>query len=185
VAVVCAILYLILVVRENIWCWFFAFVSTALFIYLFHSVALLSESVLNIYYLLMAVYGWMQWRKKDAGESKIQCWPAKVHWSILISCLVLTPVVGYIMSSLGASFPYLDAFVAILSVFATVMVAKKVFENWYYWLLVDTLSIYLFWQKQLYFVAALYVVYIALIFVGIKIWKQRLDTQSSSPHLRQ
>lgn len=181
VAVVCAVLYVVLVVRENIWCWFFAFVSTALFIYLFHSVALLSESVLNIYYLIMAVYGWMQWRKKEEKEElKIQRWSIKIHGIIFLSSVILTPIIGTLMASLGAAFPYLDAFVAILSVLATIMVARKVFENWYYWLLIDSISIYLFWQKQLYFVAALYVIYIVLIFMGIRAWNQ-----SSSPHLRQ
>ena len=178
VAVICAILYLVLVVRENIWCWFFAFVSTALFIYVFHAVALFSESLLNIYYLVMAVYGWWQWRQKESKiPLKIQRWQVKTHGIILLLSLVLTPFLGYYMASVGAAFPYLDAFVAILSVIATIMVAKKVFENWYYWLLIDSLSIYLFWQKQLYFVAALYVIYIVLIFVGIKAWNKIEQSQ--------
>ena len=175
VAVICAVLYLVLVVRENIWCWFFVFFSTALFIYLFHKGALFSESLLNVYYLVMAVYGWRQWvNKVDKSEVKIHFWSNKIHFIIAIGTLILTPIVGYYMASIGAAFPYLDAFVAILSVVATVMVTKKVFENWYYWLLIDTLSIYIFWQKQYYFVAALYVVYIILIFVGIKAWKKTL-----------
>ncbi len=179
-AVVCAVLYLVLVVRENIWCWFFAFVSTALFIYLFHEGALFSESLLNVYYLVMAVYGWRQWlNKTDKEEVKIHFWSIKVHFSIAIAAAILTPVIGFYMESIGAAFPYLDAFVAILSVIATVMVTKKVFENWYYWLLIDSLSIYIFWQKQYYFVAALYVAYIVLIFVGIKAWNNALNNQKS------
>ena len=175
VAVICATLYLILVVKENIWCWFFAFISTALFIYLFHSVSLLSESLLNIYYLIMAIYGWLQWKNKsNKKHNKIQFWHLSTHIKIVSITLLLTPIVGYFMASLGASFPYVDAFVAMLSVIATVMVAHKVFENWYYWLVVDSISIYLFWQKQLYFVAALYVIYIVLIVVGIKAWKKTL-----------
>ncbi len=178
VAVVCAVLYLVLVVRENIWCWFFAFVSTALFIYLFHEGALFSESLLNVYYLVMAVYGWRQWlNKTDKEEVKIHFWSNKMHFSIAIAAAVLTPLIGFYMASIGAAFPYLDAFVAILSVVATVMVTKKVFENWYYWLLIDSLSIYIFWQKQYYFVAALYVAYIVLIFVGIKAWNNALNNQ--------
>ena len=178
VAVICAVLYLVLVIRENIWCWFFAFVSTAIFIYLFHQVSLLSESILNVYYLVMAIYGWWKWQNKDGiNETKITNWQVKTHGLIIVSGLVLAPIVGYLMADLGASFPYLDAFVAIFSVFATVMVAYKVFENWYYWLVVDTLSIYLFWQKQLYFVAALYMAYLALIYIGIKAWKKTLVSE--------
>ena len=178
VAVICAVLYLILVVRENIWCWIFAFVSTALFIYLFHEGALFSESLLNVYYLVMAVYGWRQWLNKTGKkEIEIHYWSNKAHVLIAIGTVALTPVVGYLMASIGASFPYLDAFIAILSVAATIMVTRKVFENWYYWLLIDTLSIYLFWQKQYYFVAALYVAYIVLIFIGIKAWKKTMLLQ--------
>jgi len=175
VAVVSALLYLVLVVRENIWCWFFAFVSTAIYIYLFYSVALLSESVLNAYYLVMAVYGWWQWHKgKSHDATRIKRWGFSIHIKILVVCTLLVPIVGYGMSQLGAAFPYLDAFVALLAVVATLMVAYKVFENWYYWLLIDTLSIYLFWQKQMYLTALLFVIYIALIFVGIKHWKMLL-----------
>ncbi|HHL32526.1 MAG TPA: nicotinamide riboside transporter PnuC, partial [Oceanospirillales bacterium] len=85
---------------------------------------------------------------------------------------VLTPLMGYGMLKLGASFPYMDAFVAIFSVFATLMVAYKIFENWYYWLIIDTISIYLFWQKQMYYTTLLYLIYIVLIFVGIKSWQK-------------
>jgi len=171
-AVVTAILYLILVIKENIWCWPFAFVSTAIYVYLFHSVALLSESLLNIYYLVMAVYGWWQWRKKlQSPALKIQQWRLMTHLKIISGCLLLTPVIGFFMTKLGASFPYIDAFVLVMAVIATLMVAKKVFENWYYWLIIDTISIYLFWQKQMYLTALLFVVYIALIFAGIRAWK--------------
>ena len=179
VAVLSAILYLILVVKENIWCWFYAFISTAIFIYLFYNVSLLSESLLNFYYLIMAVYGWWQWHKKDKDESqKIHNWQLNRHIKIIGVSIILTPIIGYLMTKLGASFPYLDAFVSILAVIATVMVAYKVFENWYYWLLVDTLSIYLFWQKQMYLTALLYVVYIVLILVGIKAWQKIMAKQN-------
>lgn len=176
VAVICAILYVVLVIKENSWCWFFAFVSTALFIYLFHQVSLLSESLLNIYYLVMAVYGWWQWSSTKAMKTlRIQRWSMKRHSLIVVGCLLLTPLLGYFTASLGASFPYIDALVALLSVVATYMVTKKVFENWYYWLFIDSVSIYLFWQKQLYFVAALYVGYLVLVFIGIKTWKKTMQ----------
>lgn len=180
VAVLCALLYLILVVKENIWCWFFAFISTAIFIYLFYHVSLLSESLLNIYYLVMAVYGWWQWRQKsDQPSAQIHHWPLKKHLIVCATTIILTPIIGFLMKKLGASFPYIDAFVAILAVIATMMVAYKVFENWYYWLLVDTISIYLFWQKELYLTAILFVIYITLIFIGIKQWKTLLQQQQN------
>ena len=58
--VIFAIAYLLLAVRENVWCWFFAFVSTAIYTVLFWDVSLLMDSALNVYYMAMAVFGWYQ-----------------------------------------------------------------------------------------------------------------------------
>ena len=180
-AVVTAILYLILVVKENIWCWFFAFISTTIYIYLFHHVALLSESLLNVYYLIMAVYGWRQWHsKQQISAIKIQQWRLKTHVKIITLSIILTPLIGYLMSKLGASFPYIDAFVSIMAVAATLMVAYKVFENWYYWLIIDTISIFLFWQKQMYLTALLFVIYIALVLVGMKAWRAIIKSEKDN-----
>ena len=66
-AVSLAIAYLLLATRENIICWYCAFVSTAIYTALFWQVSLLMESALNIYYMGMAVYGWHQWRSSDAA----------------------------------------------------------------------------------------------------------------------
>lgn len=174
VAVITAILYLILAAKENIWCWFFGFVSTAIYVYLFYDVALLSESVLNIYYMAMAVYGWYQWQNINQHQSvKIHKWKVKRHLAIVSVTLLLVYPVGSLMKILGASFPYLDALVALLAVVATFMTARKIFENWYYWLFVDSVSIYLFWSKQMYLTALLFVIYIVLIFFGIVSWKKR------------
>jgi len=178
VAVITAILYLVLAVKENKWCWFYGFISTGIYVYLFYDVSLLSESLLNFYYLIMAVYGWTQWNNNgDILKVKISKLQSETHVKILIGCTILTPFIGYLMQKLGASFPYIDAFVAMLAVIATLMTTKKIFENWYYWLLVDVISIYLFWQKQMYLTALLFVVYIVLIFIGIRNWKKLMDEQ--------
>ena len=174
IAVITAILYLVLAARENIWCWFFGFVSTAIYVFLFYDVALLSESALNIYYMAMAVYGWYQWQNINQHQSvKIHKWKVKRHLAIVSVTLLLVYPVGSLMKILGASFPYLDALVALLAVVATFMTARKIFDNWYYWLFVDSVSIYLFWSKQMYLTALLFVIYIVLIFFGIVSWKKR------------
>lgn len=179
IAVVCALLYLYLVIKENIWCWPFAFISTAIYIYLFHSVSLFSESLLNFYYLTMAVYGWWQWDSQaNKPAVKISSLSSNTHLKIAFGTIILTPVIGYLMNKIGASFPYVDAFVAILAVIATLMVAYKIFENWYYWLVIDTISIYLFWQKEMYLTAILFMLYIIFIFVGIKNWKKLVANQN-------
>ena len=99
-AVVLAITYLLLVIRENNWCWPAAFISTAIYIYLFFAVSLYMESFLNFYYMAMAIYGWFQWQrlsKKTTTESlttNIVCWTVKRH-AVLIS---ITFVIVFISS---------------------------------------------------------------------------------------
>src|SRR5210317_2676064 len=75
-AVVFAITYLLLAVRENVLCWLFAFISTAIYTVLFWNVSLLMESALNVYYMGMAVYGWRQWRMggDNHHQLNIQTW---------------------------------------------------------------------------------------------------------------
>ena len=86
VAVVAAILYLVLAIRENIWCWLFAFISTGLFIYLYHSVSLFSESLLNVFYLAMAVYGWRQWSQGETNNhhKPIIKWSWQKHLQLIL-----------------------------------------------------------------------------------------------------
>jgi len=60
-AVALAVAYLVLAMRQNVWCWACAFVSTALFTWVFFDVSLVMESLLNVYYMAMAVYGYRSW----------------------------------------------------------------------------------------------------------------------------
>lgn len=70
VAVLSAIGYLLLAIRRNIWCWFFAAVSTAIYVGLFIEAKLYMESLLNGFYLVMALYGWYVWRFGDGRDRK-------------------------------------------------------------------------------------------------------------------
>ena len=70
-AVIFAITYLILAVRQNILCWYAAFFSTAIYTFLYWDVSLYMESILNIYYLLMAIYGWINWNNKKNEMTKL------------------------------------------------------------------------------------------------------------------
>lgn len=178
VAVVAAIFYLLLAIKENIWCWLFAFISTAIYIYLFHSVSLISESLLNIYYLVMAVYGWYQWRYgENHHERKIISWPWQKHAFWIGITALMVPILGYATSLLGASMPYLDAFTTCFAILTTVMVAHKVLENWYYWLVINTLSVYIFASKSLHLTAALFVVYVILALFGLIQWRKSYAKQ--------
>lgn len=172
-AVLLAVMYLVLAVRENIWCWACAFLSTALYVYLFYDVALVSESLLNGFYLVMAVYGWWQWRRGggDRGELPIRSWSWRRHLGVIGATAPWVPPLGwYMQTHYGAALPYLDAFTTCFAVVTTFMVARKVLENWLYWFVIDSVSIYLYLVKELYLTAALFGFYLVLIVLGWRRW---------------
>lgn len=80
-AVTLGVAYLLLAVRESLWCWYAAFFSTAIYLWLFWQVQLPMESALQLYYLVMAVYGWYQWRHGGSQDSAlgISTWGGRQH----------------------------------------------------------------------------------------------------------
>ena len=172
-AVVFAIAYLVLAVRENILCWYAAGISTLIFLFIFWDVKLYMESGLQVYYLAMAVYGWYQWRLVNDNSEGLQVsmWSMRQHLIALLLIALLTFISGYLLNSgTDAQLPYLDSFTTWGSVVTTFMVARKVLENWIYWLVIDSVSIYLYIDRELYFTSMLFAVYIVIIFFGWFSW---------------
>jgi nicotinamide mononucleotide transporter len=174
-SVLLGILYLVLAIRESLWCWPAAFLSSALTIAVVFGARLYSEVALNAYYAAMAVYGWYQWqyggRRHGAAELPIAVWPLKMHALAIGGSIALAAIVGWYMSRhTQAAFPYLDAFVTVASVVTTYMVARKILENWLYWLVVDSLALYLYWQRELYLYVGLFALYLVLVVLGFVRW---------------
>jgi len=173
-AVVLAIAYLLLALAENSWCWFCAFISTAIYTVLFWQVSLLMESLLNIYYMAMAVYGWQQWRNgSSANDLPISRWSLSQHAMVLLIIALLALLSGFLMSRhTQAAWPFLDSLTTWASVITTFLVAKKILENWLYWIVIDALSIFLYLDRDLNLTAFLYGVYVVLAIWGFVIWRK-------------
>ena len=188
-AVAAGIAYLLLALREHIACWYAAAFSTALSIYLFWSVSLPMESALNGYYLLMAGYGWWQWRQggsSDAGEASmpraIRRFQLREHVLALLFVVALTALSGSLLQNqTSAALPFLDSFTTWASVLTTWMVAKKVLENWLYWLLIDGASIVLYLDRGLYLYAGLFALYLVIAVFGYIEWRRRYRRQTAEP----
>jgi nicotinamide mononucleotide transporter len=172
-AVVLGVAYLLLAMRESLWCWYAAFASTAIFLVLFWNVSLLMESALQVYYLAMAVYGWWQWQRGGAGhtELKISRWDNRQHLVAVAAVLLVSAASGALLQQYtGAALPYLDSFTTWGSVLTTWMVARKILENWLYWLVIDSVSIYLYLDRALYLTAGLFAIYLVIVLFGYRKW---------------
>ena len=180
-AVLLAVAYLLLAVRENIWCWYCAFASTAIYTVLFWGVSLLMESALNVYYMGMAVFGWYQWtRGHAAGDGTatgvtVHSLSRNQHLIIIVAIGNLSLISGYLLSQYSAAaWPYVDSFTTWASVITTYLVAKKYLENWLYWIVIDSVSIPLYLDRGLPLTALLFTSYVAIAISGYFSWKKHL-----------
>ena len=172
-AVIFAITYLILAVRQNILCWYAAFLSTAIYTFLYWDVSLYMESILNVYYLLMAIYGWANWNnKKDQIDLPIMEWSINKHFISILIILFFTLVSGFLLNNTEAARPYLDSFTTWGSVFTTYMVTQKILSNWLYWLVINGVGIFLNIDKELYLTALLLLSYQVISILGFINWRK-------------
>ena len=165
-AVIFSIIYVILAAKENIWCWTAAAISVLLYIYICYTAKLFPETALQVFYFIMAMYGYYNWNKYDASL-RIKEWSAKKHLFIIFLGALLTFLMGfYFTTYTSAKMPIVDSVTTVFSVLATYMVTKKVLENWLYWIVIDIVSVYLYFSRDLHLTSVLFVVYttIAMLF---------------------
>ena len=173
VAVFFSILYVILAVKEKIWCWGAAAISVILYIYICYTAQLYPETGLQVFYLLMAFYGYYQWNKNDS-TLQIQQWTTTKHLLILLLGALLTFLMGfYFTIYTNAAMPLVDSFTTVFSVFATYMVTKKVLGNWLYWIVIDAVSVYLYFSRDLHLTSLLFIVYTVIAIFGYFSWLKR------------
>lgn len=181
VAVILAIAYLLLAIRQNIWCWFCAAVSTAIYIWLFVAARLYIESVLNGFYFVMAIYGWTVWTsgRTEDHERPVVTWPLTTHLAAISAILVVSALNGYVLSlHTDAAYPYIDSLTTWSAIWTTFLVARKVLENWWYWLVIDIVSVYIYWARDLQLTSLLFVIYVIMIPFGLISWRRSMREQA-------
>ena len=173
-AVLLGVSYVLLAAKESQWAWPFAFFSTLIYTILFWDGALISSSILNFYYMAMAIYGFMLWKEDEHGETlNISHWHFKHHLLFIGAGLVSSVALGYLSETyLDAKFAYHDAFVMVFSGIATWMMAQKVLENWLYWMVIDSTAIVLYYKSGYLATIVLFVLYVILAFYGYASWRK-------------
>ncbi len=180
IAVVLAVAYLVLAIRQSIACWLAAFASSCLYVWVLFGARLYMESALNAFYAAMAVYGFWQWRGRKGGATL-----DVTRWSAARNALGACGVVGlslvnwyFLRRFTSAASPFVDSMVTWASVFATFLVARKVYENWHWWVLIDSVSLCLYVTRRLYLTMLLFALYLVLIVIGMREWRRSLPPAS-------
>ena len=173
-AMVLAILYLLLAVKQDIRCWTAWILSSCLYLYVMYTAGLYMEAFLQIFYIVMGIYGWAQWSKKQGDESLlVLTWKPSKHVVAVLLIITLAFFSGSLLEKYtNAALPFLDALTTWGAIVTTYMVAKKILENWIYWFVIDAISIYLFISRELYFTAFLFFAYLIIIVIGYRSWHQ-------------
>ena len=172
-----SILYVVIIALQKKIAWIFAFISSAIYVYLCFSSKLYLDSFLQFFYVLAAIYGWMRWNKTDLNE-KLSKKNIRFHLSAIGICLVVSFSIGWIMKTYtDQASPYWDASITITSLFATYLVARKIIDNWIYWIFIDIACIPIFYSRGLHLTSILYLIYaITAIFAFFK-WNKEYQKQ--------
>ena len=179
-AVIFAILYLILAVKQNILCWIAGIISSVLYFFIMQKAGLYMEAYLQVFYVVMGIYGWSQWSASNASNPSfiVNTWSKYQHMIAISIILALSLLSGFLLERYtDAALPFLDALVSWGAVVATYMVAKKLLENWIYWFVIDATSIFLFIERGLWLSALLFATYLVIIFFGYQSWNKERGGQ--------
>lgn len=171
-----ALIYVPLAIGQRLSCWIAAFVGSVLYVWVFFSARLYMESLLSAFFAAMAVYGFWQWQHgKGGGELHVTRWPVARHGLALLGIVAAAGVNAFLLARFTpAANPFIDSMLTWSSVFTTFLVARKVYENWYWWLVIDSLGVCLYFTRHLYLTMLLYGVYVILCVIGMREWRRGL-----------
>ena len=170
-AVILAIAYLVLAIRENRFCWPAGIGSSLLYLSVFYDAGLYMQSALQLFYVAMGGYGWWAWRPASAEPPAVHRWPLRWHAAAISSIAALSASSGWLLAHYtAAASPYVDSFVTWSAVLTTWMVARKLLENWLYWFVIDAVTLVLALRSGLHLTAALFTLYLVLVVVGWRAW---------------
>jgi nicotinamide mononucleotide transporter len=180
VATVFGFLCVWLTIRQNIWCWPVGLVQVFLYCFVFFEAKLYSDFVLHVIYVVLQVYGWRHWLHggRDAGELDVSRLSLSQAMGWVAAVAVGSAAWGHAMATwTDAALPYADALIAVASLVAQWLMARKTLESWLLWILVDVVAIGVYFTKHLYFTTALYCAFLVLAAMGYRAWRKSCTLQ--------
>ncbi len=176
---VAGIVFVVLEIRQNVLLWPVGIITSAVYIWVFLTSKFYADMALQVYYLVVSFYGWYVWIK--GGEKSDLPLPVTLTgrrigiWLSLISVVLFLAIWYVLKYHTDSPVPVGDAFTTALSVVATWMLARKLLEHWYLWIIVNIVSLALYIYKGLYPTSVLFAVYLVMAFAGLISWKRSMD----------
>jgi len=172
-----------LTIRRSPYCWPIGALSVLVYAYVFMQAKLYADAGLQGIFFLFCIYGWFMWTTSSTDANRISS-PVQVSSMNkqeallgIIGVLPCTFILGmFLNNSTDADIPYIDSFLAVVSIYAQFLQTRKRIQHWYMWILVDTLYIGLYIYKNLLLTAILYAIFLLMAIQGIIEWKKVLRT---------
>ncbi len=183
-AVAFGVIYVLLASRSNVWCWLMGIISSALYIYINVTHQLFQDAILQTYYVVAGFYGWWLWESPSqppiqggVNTVSINSLSLQQNLKLIFFGALLVPVFGFAFTKLGSSLSYFDSAVTIFSFIATWMTAKKILENWLYWIVIDLVAAVMYFIKGLNATSWLYIFFCIIAVYGYFEWRKKISTQ--------
>ncbi len=185
--VITGLLYLWLEIKQHNSMWVVGFVTSLTYVFVFFFAKVYADMGLNVYYVLISIYGFIQWsrkgkelqqsptedKKKDETIVYRRMTP-RLFIGIMTAILVIWGGLWFILSHYTDSpIPLGDAFTTAVGIVATWMLAKYIIEHWMFWVVVNIVSVYLYYLRELYPTMFLYICYAVLAIAGWYTWKKK------------
>jgi nicotinamide mononucleotide transporter len=174
-AAVLVMLNVALLARRSLWNYPVAIVAVALYAWVFLHARLYSDALLQLFFLVLNIYGWATWRRNRARAGTVvvrtMSPSARLGWTLATAAAALAW--GAAMHRFtDASYPWWDAGIAGASVAAQWLLARRYWENWVVWIAVDIASVALYAAKELWPTVGLYVILTLLAAAGLRDWRR-------------
>jgi nicotinamide mononucleotide transporter len=186
---VTGIIYVFLEIKQNIWLWPVGIVTSAVYIWVFFTHKFYADMSLQCYYLVISVLGWYWWlgkgkiKQNEAAETEKELRVTRINFrqcsTLVVVFIILYGVMWLVLSKLTDSpVPEWDSFITSLSIVATWMLARKIYEHWYLWIVVNTASAVIFFIRGLQPTVILYIVYGVMSFAGLIEWRKSMNSRT-------
>lgn len=175
------ILGVFLTIKRSPFCWPISALNVLLYGFIFQEAKLYADMGLQGIFFAFSIYGWYAWTKgaknyaPDASPLKVKESTKKELLTGLLIMFPLALLLGTVLRlQTDADYPFIDSMLASLSIFAQILQTRKRLENWYFWILIDAVYIWIYASKDLYLSAMLYAIFLALAIQGAYEWRKVL-----------
>lgn len=181
VGTIVGVIYLWFEYRASRFLWIASVVMPAIYLVVFYDAGLYADTAINIYYLAIALYGWIAWKRGAQGEELHITHASKGVWATMAGLYIVLQLLfsAMLLHLTDSDVPWFNGLTSALSVVGMWMLARKYIEQWIVWIVVDILSAALYCYKGLLLTAILYVLYAVIAIFGYRKWKQIMKIQDA------